>query len=389
MPLFTLVLLALFSSVNAAEPPAAHIGYTEYQANVPGGRHANVKTMRACVVKTDGTERRMIAPDLSQQADSWTQFAGWSPDGKIAVVGRGWQSPENAATEEKIQNFHFVPGGWLYDSYLVDFGTLKATNVTAVDRISFYNAGVFFWPKDPSKLGFTALIDNNSHPFSMDLDGKNKTDLTKQSKEFTYGFSSSPDGKRIAYHMSYQAYVADADGSHATKIETGQPFNFAPSWSPDGKWVLFVSGEHYNCHPVMAKADGTGLKKIADRAGYRGVVEFLDVPDFHGGSSDIPVWSADGSSVFYTAKVGENVELFRVTLDGKNEQLTKSKPGTLHYHPQPAADGQRLLYGSKRDGIRQIIVRNLADGSEKQITNMSTGQGAMWAHWQPQTMAAR
>ena len=223
----------------------------------------------------------------------------------------------------------------------------------------------------------------------MDLDGKNKTDLTKQSKEFTYGFSSSPDGKRIAYHMSYQAYVADADGSHATKIETGQPFNFAPSWSPDGKWVLFVSGEHYNCHPVMAKADGTGLKKIADRAGYRGVVEFLDVPDFHGGSSDIPVWSADGSSVFYTAKVGENVELFRVTLDGKNEQLTKSKPGTLHYHPQPAADGQRLLYGSKRDGIRQIIVRNLADGSEKQITNMSTGQGAMWAHWQPQTMAAR
>jgi len=391
--LFTVTLLVLTLTVNqfelhAAEPPVTHIGYTEFRANLPGGRHANVKTMRACVVKTDGTDRRMFVPELSQESDSWTQFARWSPDGTIAVVGRGWQSPENAEWEEKNKNFRHVAGGYLYDSYLVDYGTLKATNVTAVDRVSFYNAGVFFWPKDPTKLGFTALIDGNSHPFRMDLDGQHKTDLTKESKEFAYGFSSSPDGKRIAYHMSYQTYVADADGSHATRIETGQPFNFAPSWSPDGKWVLFVSGEHYNCHPVVAKADGTGLKKIADRAGYRGVVEFLDVPDFHGGSSDIPVWSTDGKSVFYTAKVDDSVELFRVSLDGKNEQLTKSKPGTLHYHPQPAADGQRLLYGSKRDGIRQIFVRNLTDGSEQQITGMQSGHGAMWAHWQPQVTVA-
>ena len=65
------------------------------------------------------------------------------------------------------------------------------------------------------------------------------------------------------------------------------------------------------------RADGTGLRKLADRGGYRGVVEFLDVPDFHNGSSDVPVWSADGSSIFYTASVGENVELFRATLDGR------------------------------------------------------------------------
>ena len=47
------------------------------------------------------------------------------------------------------------------------------------------------------------------------------------------------------------------------------------------------------------------------------MIAFLDVPDFHGGSSDIPAWSADGTSVYYTAQVGTNVELFRVALDGK------------------------------------------------------------------------
>lgn len=105
--------------------------------------------------------------------------------------------------------------------------------------------------------------------------------------------------------------------------------------------MLFVSGEHYNCHPHVVKSDGTELKKLADRGGYRGVTEFPDVPDFHGGSSDVPVWSADGGSVFYTAKVGNNVELFRVTLDGQTQQLTKSPDGTLHYHPKPSPDGQR------------------------------------------------
>ena len=38
------------------------------------------------------------------------------------------------------------------------------------------------------------------------------------------------------------------------------------AWSPEGTWVLFVSGEHYNCHPHIMRADGTGLKKLADRS---------------------------------------------------------------------------------------------------------------------------
>jgi Tol biopolymer transport system component len=125
------------------------------------------------------------------------------------------------------------------------------------------------------------------------------------------------------------------------------------------------------------------LRKLADRGGYKGVVEFLDVPDFHGGSSDTPVWSADGRSVFYTARVGKSVELFQVTLDGATTQLTKSADETLHYHPQPSPDGKWLAYGSKRKGVRQLFIRRLADGSEKQVTDLKVGQAAMWPHWRP------
>jgi Tol biopolymer transport system component len=266
---------------------------------------------------------------------------------------------------------------------LVDPESGRATNLTAIDRVSYHNTGLFFWPGDPTKLGFQALIDGNSHPFRMDRDGRNKRDLTEGSPEFAYGFVASKDGRRIAYHKSYQVYVADADGSNARRIATGQPFNFAPQWSPDGRYLLFVAGEHENCHPHVVRADGIGLRKLADRNGYRGVMEFLDVPDFHSGSSDIPAWSTDGAAVFYTARVGAGVELFRATLDGRTERLTRTSDGSIHYHPTPSPDGRYLAYGSRRDGVRQLYIQSLADRSERRLTDLARGRAAMWPHWQP------
>jgi TolB protein len=374
-----------FACAEEAPPanPGPWIGYTEFRTDLPGGRHANVVTMRAALVRADGAGRSLLAGELAHEPNTWTQFAGWSPDGRLAIIGRGWESPENARWEEEHREFRYSAAGWLYDIVLVDFATHTTTNVTAVDRVSFHNSGLFFWPGNTNRLGFQALIDGNSHPFAMDRDGKNKSDLTAGSKEFAYGFNASRDGQRIAYHKSYQVYLADADGSNARRVETGRPFIFAPQWSPDGTHVLFLAGEHYDYHPYVVRADGSALRKLADRRGYRGVIEFLDVRDFHGGSSDVPAWSADGASVFYTATVGPSVELFRARLDGQSERLTRTADGSRHYHPQPSGDGRRLVFGSMRDGVRQLYVMDLSDRSERRITDLTRGRAAMWPHWQP------
>lgn len=362
--------------------PHHYIGYSEYRTNSAGGRFANQITTRACMVRADGTGYRRVAEELLQEPYAWTQFAGWSPDGNTAIIGRGWESPENAAWEEEHREFRMTEG-WLYDMYLLDLKTGHLENLTAIDRVSIYNTGLFFWPNDPNKLGFQAIIDGQSHPFSMDRDGHNKVDLTSNAQEFAYGFSASPDGRRIAYHQNYQIYLANADGSQAMNVETGFPFNFVPQWSPDGKRLMFLSGEHYNCHPYIVSADGTGLRQIANRNGYRGVVEFLDVYDFHGGSSDVPVWSPDGKWIYYTAHSGESVELFRVDLNGQSTQLTHSPAGSLNYHPKPSPDGKWLVFGSNRSGVRQLYVMRHNGQDCIAITHVSSGWGAMWAHWQP------
>lgn len=369
---------ARFGAVSSGKAPL--IGYTEYRTNLPT-RHANQVTSRACVVRADGRGRVELAPELCNEPNAWTQFAGWSPDGALAILGRGWESPENAAWEEENKTFRMTEG-WLYDMYTYDIQTKTLTNLTSVERVSDYNTGIIFVPGS-DKLNFTALINGVSHPYSMDRDGRNKKDMTDGDAAFTYGLSVSPDGTRVAYHKDYQIFVADGDGANARKIETGNAFNFVPQWSPDGAWLLFVSGEHYNCHPHIARPDGTGLRKLADRGGYSGVTTVYDVYDFHGGSSDVPVWTQDGQGVYYTCQHGEAVELMHVTLDGALTRLTESEGNATHYHPKPSQDGKWLAFGSTRTGTRQLYVMALDGGKTTQFTNVPEGHGAMWAHWRP------
>ncbi|MBX3176770.1 MAG: PD40 domain-containing protein [Candidatus Hydrogenedentes bacterium] len=364
----------------AAESPAPLIGYTEYRANLPA-RHANQVTSRACIVRADGTVRRELAPELAAEENTWTQFAGWSPDGALALLGQGWEDPENATWEEEHKTFRMTEG-WRFDMYTLDLATSALVNLTAVERVSEYNTGIVFLPGS-DKLAFTALINGVSHPFQMDRDGRNKKDMTDGDAAFTYGLSASPDGRYVAYHKDYQVYVADAGGGDARKIETGNPFNFVPQWSPDGQWLMFVSGEHYNCHPCIVRPDGSDFRKLADRGGYSGVTTVYDVYDFHGGSSDVPVWAPDGKGVYYTRRFGEAIELMHVTLGGEVTRLTESAPGFTHYHPKPSPDGKMLAFGSTQTGTRQLYVMPAPGGEATQITQVPQGHGAMWAHWRP------
>ncbi len=365
------------------------IGFTRLQTNVQGGRHANVATMRAMRVTSDGTVVEPILGEMELDKDSWTQFAGWSPTGDQAIVLRGWEDPDNAQWEEEHRTFRFDRDKWRLDILLVDLRTGASKNLSEVERVSHYNSGLYFLPHQKG-FGFTALVDGVSKPFVMEKDGRSKRSLVQGESGFIYGYSSSPDGKWVSYHDNYQIYVSKSDGTDRKHIATGNSFNFGPQWSPDSQWLLILSGKHGQSHPYVVRPDGSELKKVSDLQGYQSFVLFLDVDDYHQGSSDLPIWSSDGKSIFYTAhpvedtaEVNKRVEIFQVSLNGEATRWTHSDPGTLHYHLKPSADGRALLYGSKRAGVRQLFVLDLESKREKGLTRFRAGEGGMWADWQP------
>ena len=71
-------LASVVPSNQPSEPlPDHYIGHTEFRTDLPSGRVVSVYTMRAVVIKPDGTGRRVLAEELTREKGSWTQFVGW------------------------------------------------------------------------------------------------------------------------------------------------------------------------------------------------------------------------------------------------------------------------------------------------------------------------
>lgn len=362
------------------------LGYTEMRCDDARGQFYNWRTRRAMIVRADGSKRREIGSSAITNENSWTGFVSWWPDGR-AVINTSWESPENYAWEKEHRTFRMSEGNWLTDCCLVDVATEQMINVTAVERVSNYSPGLAPWPGDPSRATFAPLINGIQHPFVMDSDGRNKKDLSSGTDEFTYACNVSPDGQQITYNKNYLVYLAEKDGSNPRRVDENprHPFQFVPTFSPDGQWLMFLAGEHDDCDPHVARSDGTGLRKLADRGRYRGSFEPLKTPDFHSSGSDVPVWSPDSQWVYYTAQVGQSVELMRVTLNAQVQQLTHSEPGTEHYYPEISADGRLVAFGRRQNGIAALYVAD-ADGlNAEAVTKPVENHVQTYPKWGPVT----
>ena len=89
--------------------------------------------------------------------------------------------------------------------------------------------------------------------------------------------------------MKMELFVADADGKNSKQITNFGCASFAPTFTPDGKQLLFASNKH-ECDSskfelYLINVDGTGLQQVTD----------------YGGFTSFPEYSPDGKKLVFVS----------------------------------------------------------------------------------------
>ena len=127
----------------------------------------------------------------------------------------------------------------------------------------------------------------------------------------------SPDGTRVAFVATrmdrerdeYRSavWVVDTRGGEPRPFTAGTTRDRSPRWSPDGRWLAFVSERDGKPQLYVMPADGGEPARLTDER--NGVTD--------------PVWSPDGTRLAFIARVGGWQEP-----EGEDEKQ-KSKPARV------------------------------------------------------------
>ena len=73
----------------------------------------------------------------------------------------------------------------------------------------------------------------------------------------------SPDGKTIAFELLGNIYTMPIEGGEAKAISTGMAFDSQPRFSPDGKWITFISDREGSENIWIMHPDGKEPKQVS------------------------------------------------------------------------------------------------------------------------------
>jgi Tol biopolymer transport system component len=102
----------------------------------------------------------------------------------------------------------------------------------------------------------------------------------------------------------------------------------SPAWSPDGSMVAFVSGRSGDEELYVARADGSGVRRLTRAPG----------PDL------TPAWSPDGRRIAFS----RNAEIWTMRADGSRQRRLVGKAQRWHEHHSPTWQRTGLVYASNR-----------------------------------------
>ena len=225
-----------------------------------------------------------------------------------------------------------------------------------------------------ARIAFASDRDGNYEIYVMTADGGDLRRLTNN-RATDHSPSWSPDGKRIVFmsdrdgHIdanhgspTFEIYVMAADGSNPRNLTNNPHYDMSPSWSPDGKQIAFASRRDGNYEIYVMAADGGNPQNLTNNP----------LNDWD------PSWSPDGERIVFSARRDGHFEnelvltseIYVMDADGGDPQrLTENRKNERY--PAWSPDGNRIAFSADRKGDLQnfeIYVMDADGGNEQRLT---------------------
>jgi hypothetical protein len=269
------------------------------EAAGPGGQIAFATTgadtsrdiVRIALMNSDGTHLR----PFSEFGDGAT----WSPDGaKVAVSGAGAGLVVGPVDEAGVvgQTTGITDGEFAVDAawspagghiaYFAGNSGTDGTDLVVIEPggegrrvltelVEANNEGRPAWSPDAQTIAYSLFDELRLVDFAGTND-RSFADPALQGIDPSW----SPDGTRIAIAgrgaglpghdvetLDYDIYVVPVDGGAALRLTDSPGDDGAPSWSPDGSKIVFVSHRDGNAEIYLMDADGSNHARLTDNPG--------------------------------------------------------------------------------------------------------------------------
>lgn len=141
--------------------------------------------------------------------------------------------------------------------------------------------------------------------------------------------------------VNADVFIAEGDGSNARALAPHPSLDMNPTFTPDGRWIVFTSYREGSADLWRIRRDGSGLERLTDHPAYE----------------DQAAISPDGRRVAFTSTRSGRAKVWVLDLvSRKTRQITTGDPGD--FRPAWSPDGRWIAFSSDRDSKRPL--RNFA-----------------------------